>query len=301
MVQKHRTHSFQSRQYEVEVLSTDDPWARFGQPFPERSSPVPERIARINWRRISLYLSGLTFTALLHGVLLGTLLLGTQGRPKAKAMPLSEGASASANDESMEMVSMLVLLNEHSITPPGQQDDSVYAMQKLAEQAARDAILLSSVSQPSPPILSGSDEGADSNSPTMEATGDSSGRAMLFGRYLGQVKARIERAWEIPVTALSDTFECKVQIRQTPSGEVKEVTLQRCGDDLAWQLSLVQAIQQASPLSAPPDESVFTEIVTLSFEARTVDTVAAISAEGGFYINDLPPEDSSRDLDSVEN
>jgi len=53
-------------------------------------------------------------------------------------------------------------------------------------------------------------------------------------------------------------------------GEVQEVTLQRCNDDPTWQVSLVQAIQRASPLSAPPNEDVFSDVITLSFAANSI-------------------------------
>lgn len=270
MVQDARTsHVARPSQYDVEILSSDGQWMQLGRPLPARVQPRSDQTTRTNWRRMGLYLSGLLFTGLLHGMLLSTLLLGTPGRPKTKEMPVSEGAPASAQSDAMEAVSMLVLLSP-GITPPGQEQDSAYAARTIIEQAARNTFLIGSVNPPSPPTLAGSDEEGDVDSPTQEAMGDGAGRAMLFGRYMGQIKARIERAWEYPVKTYLDAFECKVQIRQTPNGEVKEVTLQRCGDDLTWQLSLVQAIQQASPLSAPPDDSVFTEVVTLSFEAQKV-------------------------------
>src|SRR6185312_8195474 len=50
--------------------------------------------------------------------------------------------------------------------------------------------------------------------------------ALLFGRYLGQVTARIERAWLRPRTPVgTSSFECLVQVEQDRDRSVKEITL----------------------------------------------------------------------------
>lgn len=258
--------------YDVEVLETESLWAKYGTKLPDEPprSPAP---SRYQWRRLGTYSLGVLFTLSLHLALLSSMLLGTAGKPPLK--PLTEGALASSpNSDASEFVTTLILLNDHSITPSDQPaDESAYASPQLALPPAKAEVIIASLDVTVPEV-GGSANGTDANSPTIEATGDDTGRAMLFGRYMGQVKARIERAWEYPITTLPDKFECKVQIKQTKQGEVKEVTLQHCGDDPAWQVSLVQAIQRASPLSAAPDESVFTEVMTLSFSATlTVNTV----------------------------
>jgi hypothetical protein len=58
-----------------------------------------------------------------------------------------------------------------------------------------------------------------------------------------------------------------VQINQNPHGDVAEVTLRSCNGDTRWQLSLVAAIQSASPLPAPPDPSLFAGQLMLNFDA----------------------------------
>ena len=208
-------------------------------------------------------------TVVMHVMLIGSALLGTPGRPPLK--PLNEGAPASdPNSNATEFVTTLLLLNDRSITPQDRPiDESAYAASTV-ETAVPKELALTTLDEPKPPEISGSDTGTDETSPTAEAMGDAAGRAMLFGRYMGQIKARIERGWEHPVL-LAESFECLVQIKQNHRGEVQEVTLQRCADDPAWQVSLVQAIQRASPLSAPPNESVFTDVVTLNFSAPPVE------------------------------
>lgn len=113
--------------------------------------------------------------------------------------------------------------------------------------------------------------------------GDPARQSMLFGRYTGQIDARIQRAWRRPRSAIdgpfasgsdggaaarADTFQCQARIVQEASGNVKEIELIQCNGSPEWQLSLVRAIQLASPLPAPPDPSVFTNVLTLAFEAK---------------------------------
>ena len=100
------------------------------------------------------------------------------------------------------------------------------------------------------------------------AIGGGPGLAALYGRYLGQVRARIERAWLRPRTVIgSDLFRCRVRIDQDPSGRVGEVILQRCNGTPEWQQSLVRAIADASPLSAPPNPAIFTPHIDLEFRS----------------------------------
>lgn len=97
------------------------------------------------------------------------------------------------------------------------------------------------------------------------------GRQLLFGRYVGQITARIERAWMRPRTPIQDgaLFACRVSITQDRRGVVQEVELVRCNGTPRWQSSLVQAIQSASPLPAPPDPDVYNAHLTLTLESTT--------------------------------
>jgi hypothetical protein len=48
----------------------------------------------------------------------------------------------------------------------------------------------------------------------------------MLGRYIGQITARIQRAWIRPRTPIgSDLFACRVRIIQDRSGGVTEVEL----------------------------------------------------------------------------
>jgi TonB C terminal len=105
---------------------------------------------------------------------------------------------------------------------------------------------------------------------------DDSGDSALFGRYMGQLSARIERAWLRPRTPVGDPlFSCQVRIEQDATGAVREVTLVRCNGSTRWQLSLVQAIQAASPLPAPPDPAVFKRTFSLRFQSQPYSPAVA--------------------------
>ncbi len=94
------------------------------------------------------------------------------------------------------------------------------------------------------------------------------GLAALYGRYLRQIHARIDRAWLRPRRAIgAAVFRCQVEVRQDREGIVQDVTLQRCNGTAHWQRSLVQGIVAASPLPAPPEPAVFAHRVILHFEA----------------------------------
>lgn len=82
-----------------------------------------------------------------------------------------------------------------------------------------------------------------------------------------------------PRTPVEDgSFNCRVQISQNKSGVVQEVALQECNGDPRWQASLIQAIQTASPLPAPPDVNVFSNLLTLELSSETY--VPGINKDG---------------------
>lgn len=94
-------------------------------------------------------------------------------------------------------------------------------------------------------------------------------RSVLAGKYMNQIEARISRTWMRPRTAIdADSFDCSVHIEQDRDGTVLSIELIDCNGDLRWQRSLVTAIQRASPLSAPPEPSVFASVLILRFQAK---------------------------------
>jgi hypothetical protein len=120
-------------------------------------------------------------------------------------------------------------------------------------------------------------------------SGDPVARAALFGRYTGQIDARIERVWRRPRSPVTptdgfgkesttpnalnrgkivETFRCQVRIVQDQRGAVQEVQLVVCNGSAEWQQSLVRAIFAASPLPAPPSPTVFTHALDMTFESH---------------------------------
>jgi hypothetical protein len=95
-----------------------------------------------------------------------------------------------------------------------------------------------------------------------------SSSGVISGRYVGQIQARIERAWLRPRTAIgAPIFQCQVQVEQDGAGQVGDVTLIKCNGDTRWQVSLVHAIEAASPLPAAPAPTVFARHILLEFRA----------------------------------
>jgi hypothetical protein len=95
---------------------------------------------------------------------------------------------------------------------------------------------------------------------------DPAQHALLYGRYLGQVQARVERAWLRPRTEIgAPRFSCQARVKQDRRGAVVDVRVDHCNGTQRWQQSLVSAIRTASPLPAPPDASVYADILWLSF------------------------------------
>lgn len=103
---------------------------------------------------------------------------------------------------------------------------------------------------------------------------------MLFGRYVNQISARIEEGWTRPRVAPGAmwgakprkhssraTFRCRVRIDQSRAGKVLEVTLVACDSSPQWQVSLVKAIDAASPLPSPPSSAVFERSLVLNFKS----------------------------------
>jgi TonB C terminal len=263
--------------YDVEVIDTEDIWSQFGPKLPDAFSVNPTKNASKQWRRIGTHAFCAALTLVLHAALLSSLLMGSASRPRV--LPLSDGAAASApNAEAREFVSTLVFLNSPSITDDETHDATPYEVptKELVNNPSDKPVTaqLASIFQPE---ISGSEDGKDLDAPAIEAAGEDSGHAMLFGRYTEQIKARITRAWDYPAAAARTRFHCRVEILQGEHGEVKEVALQSCDNDPLWQVTLVQAIQRSSPLPAPPSEKVFTEILKLEFEGVATSAMTAAS------------------------
>ena len=214
-------------------------------------------------RRSAITVLGALASLLLHVLLLAPVLLGAATQ-KNRLPTRDTGASATLSDDP----SMTLVFVEESDSGAAQSRQTEYAASVLSTPDA----LLAPVALPDVSLtrlVSPSDSQGDAEA-TGEVDTSDPGHALLFGRYVGQIDARIQRAWIKPRTpiAASGLFACRVRIVQDRRGGVEEIELVSCNGDASWQMSLVHAIQSASPLPAPPDPRVFSTHLTLEFMSQ---------------------------------
>jgi hypothetical protein len=245
---------------------------------------------------------GLIGTVLLHALVLQSVILGTR-TPKVRP-PDSQGPGATLIKSSTEPADELVLLELPTV------DMNAQALrEELASAGDLPKNLLVVVVSPDKlPHVDIPADNLDEKADTAASidSGDPAGRALLFGRYSGQIQARIERAWQRPRSPVNvegsqpsgpsvaqPDFRCQVRILQDNHGAVQEVQMLACNGSVTWQQSLVTAILSASPLPAPPDPAVFTHSLTMTFEGQAyrpgsstdgydVDRTVAASLAGSF-------------------
>lgn len=177
--------------------------------------------------------------------------------------PDATGAGASAFVSAAEPEMTVVFIDE----PTPATSTSPPKLPPLASRGVTPPDLQLVVLSPDPSPAAPAAQTADSTyDQEVTASGEAAEHARLYGRYLGQLQARIERAWMRPRSEIgASQFSCRVRIRQDRRGAVVEVTLDHCNGTGPWQQSLVSAIRTASPLPAPPDASVYADILWLSF------------------------------------
>jgi hypothetical protein len=223
---------------------------------------------------LSPALIGMLGTLLLHTMVIQSLPFGNR-EPKAKPPETPELADAlsKSKDDSAESLALVTL--------PAMANSSEAATQSLVSSLPDlSKIKIKSPVNIDPPTFLNLEMLALSEDQASDSTAegvDTAELARLFGIYTGQIQARIDRAWRRPRTPVNEnapgekptdaneSFKCEAQIVQDAKGNVQEILLPRCNGSAAWQRSLVLAIQQASPLPAPPSTKVFTQSITLTF------------------------------------
>jgi hypothetical protein len=213
--------------------------------------------------RVPAAAAGATLSLLFHAMLLTTILWASGARNAHPPDPQLSGSDQSqrTDDAAMQWIDLEMSPVPRAATPlnvslvldvaplPSLQSELSYVAAELDTDFGRDSAVR---------VSSSADDSAS----------DGAALVAMAGRYVGQINARIDRAWMRPRTAIgAPTFSCRVRIDQDRAGNVLDVTLERCNGDAHWQLSLVQAIESASPLPAPPDPAVFAPIVHMSFQA----------------------------------
>lgn len=182
--------------------------------------------------------------------------------------PQDEGGG-SINRPTPDDVAILVTFLDD---PPMMAGSAPHATPSIMPSPRTLLLPVSMADIPLPPVVDLSNNVIDENASPVAAAGETApGRALMFGRYVGQITARIERAWIRPRTPLpspAERFECRARIEQDKGGAVRLVELEQCTVATRWQLSLMQAIQSASPIPAPPDPSVFSRTLRIQFTAE---------------------------------
>jgi len=213
-------------------------------------------------------------TTLLHLALI-TAAIWPASRESAHPHPL-EGTTAPRGQATDDIDLTWVAVDEHATGNTSRQVPPVLHSPRLLRIAMSAPI--SELATNFPDFATGDAHSGGAN--------DSDSRAKIYGQYLGQVNARIDRAWIRPHASIGAAqFLCQVLIEQDAVGNVKEVTLDRCNGTPAWQRSLVDAIKSASPLSAPADPAVFAPKIQMVFreeapdEALTADSRLSASSE----------------------
>jgi hypothetical protein len=231
--------------------------------------PPPNRSPR---RFLPPGLLGLAGTLLLHSLVLQTVVLGSRAhkiRPPEVQKP-----GSSLSETGAKPADTLVFIDLQSTA---NSDDAIAeALASMRAEIKKTPITVSPIDPPLPHDLKVLALNYDKDSQSADS-GDGMERARLFGIYIGQIQARIERIWRRPRTPVDqgsdsaktgnavDYFHCQVQIVQDSSDNVQEVLLPNCKGSMAWQRSLILAIQQASPLPAPSSPSVFSHSISLNF------------------------------------
>lgn len=224
-------------------------------------------------------------STLIHLLLFETLILGSHV-PKIRN-PDAQGAGASNVNPQGNPSESLVLLS--LIDVPASLDDLMEEISSRGVALFNQPITLVSP-DPLPALKFTTDaEKADASAESVIDAGDPAGRAAMFGRYVGQITARIERIWRRPRSPISQDraspnagsaaiavnteklFSCQVRISQNTQGDLEEILLLKCNGSYDWQRSLIVAIQQSAPLAAPPIPSVFSKALTLKFESAPFD------------------------------
>src|SRR5580658_945504 len=188
-------------------------------------------------RRIGVSAVGIGGTVLVH-ILIALPFFIDLSLP-APHLPNRSGAGASVAPSSDGPSMTVVFIND--VEP--MQRAAPLKREELASRgvAPRDLPIVV-LSPDASPAADASSRGQQDHSPLPEAKGDQAQHALLYGRYLVQVQARIERAWMRPRSAIGAArFSCRARIQQDRRGAVVAVALDRCNGSERWQQSLLSA------------------------------------------------------------
>src|ERR1700733_14693025 len=138
----------------------------------------------------------LTGTALLHALLLLPLVLDLS--LPSRPLPNHSGAGATAAASSQDATMTVVFINDAA----AEEQLPTVKPEELASRGLAPRDLPITVLSPDPSAASAVDPSSEEplEASPAKAAGDQAQHALLYGRYMGQIQARIERAWMRPRT-----------------------------------------------------------------------------------------------------
>jgi hypothetical protein len=215
--------------------------------------------------RLTVALLGGAASVMLHVLLFAPVLWGAAGHVKPHPDDQGGGPRSSVSNDAAAMMVTFIDEPNDAASKQGRLPEATASLLAAPNRFLLPVMPVPEIPIPRVIVLSDSDADEDT---VIQPSGSDPGRAVMFGRYVGQISARIERAWMRPRTPIkSGRFTCSARIVQDKAGVVQEVELRNCNGDGGWQVSLARAIQSASPLPAPANPSVFAKTLTLEFSS----------------------------------
>ena len=86
--------------------------------------------------------------------------------------------------------------------------------------------------------------------------------------YFDSIESKIYENWRIPYKARN--IDCTILIKQDWRGEVRDVGIANCSDDIFIHRSVVNAAYRASPMPLPDNKACFTDTVIVRIQSRTL-------------------------------
>ncbi len=84
--------------------------------------------------------------------------------------------------------------------------------------------------------------------------------------YFDSIERKIYENWRAPYT--DRNINCTILVKQDWRGEVRDVGIANCSDDVFIHRSVVNAAYRASPMPLPDNKACFTDTVIVRIESR---------------------------------
>jgi hypothetical protein len=180
--------------------------------------PSPKPPSRDSGSRLAGAVAAALLSLVLHGLLVTSMFWGT-GSPATR--PHDVGALDAVTPEATDDGALQVIIVQDPSTAPAGAVASANTVVSTAPAIV--AIPLSDALSDLDTSLP--DVSVDGASSASALAPDAALPSAMYGRYVGQIDARVERAWQRPRTAIG-VFACIVRVNQDSRGTVQEITLE---------------------------------------------------------------------------